>query len=426
MLIATISWKLSRGLQRNLLLINLIYYFIFIKIILYYCIPTVLRIYSDYQFEAQDGVSIDKVIEIYAIENISWIFWTLGLYLTLYFLKNNSDEFKIDKLSKNIILIICFGYILTQIIGFYGFDQPIILEPFKSLFYFGGLVMGPFLVVISRKYLTNLFYVLGIICLIISLATTSTRGILIYALFFILFLSWHFFNNKKIFFLVIIILFFTGLTYFLFGGLVSPTFNKNDGGDIVFSVNIDTDKKGDRSSLDEIEWRFGAATRMGTAFIDLYDNKKSAGLNPILHSLQGIIPRSIMPDKPHPSTLDGDDIYSQGMYIIYREIHGYNNVNMVEFPTGAHFYWEFGYLGVILFSILSGLYIAISTHFYSKLGIISIPLTIILFKPWGYMEPKIWISDAVMQVYQIALPLIFIVLILNLLDKVTKIKVSRK
>ena len=181
-----------------------------------------------------------------------------------------------------------------------------------------------------------------------------------------------------------------------------------DTGTISVSLDVDDKKSAGRSLLDDIEWRFGANTRKITSFIGMYDRGESAGINTIMHSLLGFLPRSINPDKPHPSTLDPNDIYSQGMYIIYREVHGYDTYSMVEFSTAGHFYWEFGILGVVFLSIISSCYIVCSTLFFEKLGVAGIPMVVVLFKPWGYMDPKIWISDAVLQVYQVILPLLLI------------------
>ena len=51
---------------------------------------------------------------------------------------------------------------------------------------------------------------------------------------------------------------------------------------------------------------------------------------------------------------------------------------------------------------------------FSRLGIASIPLIVTTFKPWGFMNPKIGVSDAILQVYQLILPLLLILLILKL------------
>ena len=160
--------------------------------------------------------------------------------------------------------------------------------------------------------------------------------------------------------------------------------------------------------------------RIGTAFLGLHDRGEAAGINPIKHSLMGFLPRSIAPDKPIPSTLDPDDIYSMGMYVISREIYGYDTFSMVEFPTGAHFYWEFGVLGVILLSAVSGLYVAVCAQAFSKLGMIALPLLVAIFKPWGYVDPKIWVSDIALQLYQVILPLILLLLITGAVRYVAK------
>jgi len=65
-------------------------------------------------------------------------------------------------------------------------------------------------------------------------------------------------------------------------------------------------------------------------------------------------------------------------------------------------------LGVVLLSIISGAYIGICSKFLSSKGLISIPLLFATFKPFGYVDPKIWVSDIAMQIYQLVLPAIFL------------------
>jgi len=62
--------------------------------------------------------------------------------------------------------------------------------------------------------------------------------------------------------------------------------------------------------------------------------------------------------------------------------------------------------GVFFLSAISGIYIALCANWFSRFGIVALPLMIAIFKPWGYMDPKIWVSDIAMQIYQIILPLI--------------------
>ena len=195
------------------------------------------------------------------------------------------------------------------------------------------------------------------------------------------------------------------LFYFLLGGLPS---NKPNSSDSYLNLIIDQEKKGERNLIEEIEWRFGASSRMSVGFLRMYDRGDEAGLNPITHSSMGIVPRFINENKPYPSTLDGDDPLSGGAYLLYREVYGYHHTSMVEFSTGSHAYWELGWIGVIFLSLISGIYISISTFYFQRFGIASIVLVFSLFKPFGYMEPKIWVSDIPLQIYQIILPFFFI------------------
>jgi hypothetical protein len=309
--------------------------------------------------------------------------------------------------------MLAIGFILTMVFALTGNNNNFYLDLFKGLFFYAGLAIGPFLMIVSLKYYNKLFLILGIVSTLFGILSISTRGAIVYSLLFIFFLVWFILHDRKAKIIAISIFLCLIIVYFVFGGLLIGKININEEGSITVETGVGNDKKGDRSTIDEIEWRFGASTRLGTAFINLYNRKQDAGINPIKNSLLGILPRSINPEKPQPSTLDGNDIYSQGMYIIYREIYGYDTFSMSEFPTGAHFYWEFGFFGVIILSLLSGLYITLCAHFFSKLGLIAIPLIVSVFKPWGYVDPKIWVSDIVTQIYQIILPLILLYLIAN-------------
>ena len=140
----------------------------------------------------------------------------------------------------------------------------------------------------------------------------------------------------------------------------------------------------------------------------MHDRGDSAGIKPIYHSLTGFLPRFISPNKAHPSTLVPDDPFSQGMYLIYKETFGYHTGAMVEPSSGAHAYWEFGWLGVIILPFLTGIYVANFAYYSQFFGIACLPLIMIIFKPFGYVDPKIWFSDVIMQIYQICVPLIVI------------------
>lgn len=416
-----IGWKVARKLHPARPIIDLVFFFIFYKIAMYYFLPTIFRIASDYQYLKEDSVQLFDLVFIYMIELISWTAWMGAFFIVLRFFSGNVREFDMQKFvnhrlleAKVLLYVISVGFIVTRLMVIFDIALPIPLIIFQSLFFYVGVAAGPFLVCTSLKYMDKIGFWLGIVLSGFSILMFSTRGALIYFLVFCIFLVWFFTREKKAKLFFVSMFFILFVTYIFSGGLPRNPIIFDEAGNINWRTTINAEKKGDRSVWEEIEWRFGASTRLGTAFINLYYRGDSAGLNPIKNSALGFLPRSINPDKPHPSTLHGDDIYSQGMNIIHKEIHGYHlNYNMVEFPTGGHFYWEFGLLGVLILSAISGIYIAMCSYFFSKLGLLSLPLMVSVFKPWGFMDPKIWVSDIILQLYQIILPLILAIILVR-------------
>jgi hypothetical protein len=145
----------------------------------------------------------------------------------------------------------------------------------------------------------------------------------------------------------------------------------------------------------------------------MHDGGNSAGLNPILNSLAGFIPRASNANKPHSSALNGNYHCSQGMYQIMREFDGNNSISMVEFSSGVHAYWELGLPGVLILPFISGVYIMFFARLVQNLNFAAIPLIMLTFKPFGYVDPKIWVSDIISQIYQVVFPLLSLFIVLG-------------
>jgi len=406
-------WKAARRIFNVGIVVDLIFFFVFVKLLFYYLLPEILRINSDYQFEREEGVAITSLIYVYSIELVSWAMWGVALLCTFNMVAKNKKkvtlaEFVVKKCSESKIILtfLVLGFLVMRTFTLALIEGGPILEIFKSLFFYAGLACGPVLMVLSLRYYGKSLFILGVFSSVFSILSLSTRGALVYLTLFCLFLTWFILRDRVSKLIAVSLVVVFSAVYFVFGGLIFGSFAMDESGQLSVDVGIASHKKGERSVLGDIEWRFGAPTRLGTAFIDLYGRGEAAGFNPIKHSLMGFLPRFIDPDKPYPSTVQGDDIYSQGMYVIYRERYGYDTFSMVEFPTGGHFYWEFGLAGVFFLSAISGIYIALCANWFSRFGIVALPLMIAIFKPWGYMDPKIWVSDIAMQIYQIILPLI--------------------
>jgi len=425
--------KILRDRLLDQILADLIYYFVLVKLGLYYLLPALLRGFSDYQFEREDNVLIFDLLRVYGIELASWFFWWLGLYAVLKprkiltnSLTGTSLFAKNIKESKILVLIISFLsliYFINSIVSFQETLSPLIssifYEVLKGLPLYIGLTLGPLVLFCSNKHFRWYYRVIGFALTLSSILLVESRGALIYELIYCFFITWRVYQDKRSFAVILSVAVIVGVMYFSFGGLVAGRISQSASGDVGLVAAVDTEKKGTRSAIEELEWRFGASTRIGTAFLTMYDRGDAAGAMPMLNSFLGFIPRSMNPSKPHPSTVRGDDFYSSGMYLIWREVHGYDTFSMVEFPTGAHFYWEFGVLGIVVLSLLSGMYIGMCARGFSRLGILAVPLLVAVFKPWGYVDPKIWLSDAIMQVYQIILPMMLLLLLIRVARKMS-------
>jgi len=403
-------------------LVDLVFFFALYKVMAYYVAPVLFNILSNFRYVREDGVELISLVYLYGIEAVSWIAWLAGLIVVAVWFKRRGalkdhdliNENK-DDLAKWSLVLLSLGFVYLRVTAiadtFYGSVYPWYLEVTKSLISYVGPPASVVLLVIGFKRWGLSFGILGLLTFVVGFATVSSRGALIYSIVFLVYLLNNFSASRKAKYLLASGILGLLVLYFSFGGVPTAEISIDDNYSFSIEAGVAADKKGSKTSLEEIEWRFGALSRMSTKFIDMYDRGDGAGINPIRNSFLGFLPRSVNPDKPHPSTVDGDDYYSQGMYLLYREVYGYNTYSMVEFSSGGHAYWEFGWFGVLVLSAISGIYIGLCLYYFQNLGLLSIPFVLATFKPWGYVDPKIWVSDIVMQGYQLILPLILIIVL---------------
>ena len=118
-------WYYTRIVALNKLIIDLVFYFIVVKLMLYYFLPAIFRIYSGYQFEIEDNVKIINLLFVYVVELVSWFFWLVVFFFVTYFL--NKIKLKVNfriksndslLISKQILLITSLGFIVWNIFIF--------------------------------------------------------------------------------------------------------------------------------------------------------------------------------------------------------------------------------------------------------------------------------------------------------------------
>ena len=274
---------MGRSIYNIPVVVDLIFFFVTVKVGLYYLLPTAMRILSGYQFELDDGVSVSSLVFLYSLELISWAIWMLVLLTILYIAgrgrkKRSLREFAWKRYydSRLILTILVSGFIVTKVLAWNNVMLPAPLEVFKSLLFYGGLTAGPFLMVVSLRLYNKWFFLLGVSATILALLSVSSRGALVYVVIFGFFLSWFVLRDRKITAIIVAVACSIAGLYFMFGGLVKGSIVVDNSEGIIFEAGIDREKKEVRTAFEEIEWRFGAATRMGTAFIDLYDRGDGA------------------------------------------------------------------------------------------------------------------------------------------------------
>lgn len=409
-------WTRTRNQFVVPVVMDVIFFFAAYKVTAYLFLPTWYRMIDGYQHELNDGIDLTNLAFVYAIECVSYAVWLLAIYIITGALNRRRKHMgMVHDLrcaeagrSQALLIVITLGAIIYYFVQLGYIDNSAVDSVFiffGPLLSYGGMVLGPYLLVMKQRKHQILFRGCGLILSAQILIGLSTRGVFVYMIIWIIFLVF-FARKSRIVRLVTVASFLLSVIFYIaMGGL--PQFSISDvAGERAIVTDVSTEKAGDRTALEEISWRFGASTRFSTAFIVMYNRGDGAGINPIKNSLLGFMPRKFWPDKPYPSTLNGDDVYSQGMYLIDREILGYERGSMCEFCTGAHFYWEFGFMGVIVLSAISGIYITLCAHYFVKMGSMALPLMVVIFKPWGYVEPKIWVSEIAFQLYTIIIPLL--------------------
>jgi hypothetical protein len=398
--------------------VDLIFFTVIYRVSFYMLLPAAMRILSGSQFETELGIDLNELLYVYVIEFFSYMVWFLGI---LYF----SNKYKSDshysyaqlfeKYRMVSLLFCCFVVFMfvLKILFYEIYIKYIYIDIiFVALIGFGGYVISPFLMV-NYKQLGIIPSLLGTLGVLLSLSIVGTRGIYVGMTLWLIFLLWY---NKSKFQLYIYIgvFIFLIISFINYGGFYKVNVLSEEGKISIMEEVIkqaSPGKLGGRSVWEEVEFRFGSATRLATGFIRMRDRGAGAGINPIWNSIQSIVPRYFWPDKPAPSSVNGD-IYGQGMYLMGKEVTGIW-WNMCEFPEGLHAYWEFGFLGVIFLSFIPAAYVVFVANYFSRFGFLSVPLLLITFKPWGYTSPKLWVSEIIFQFYSIIIPSLLLIYIIN-------------
>ena len=442
LLFAFKSWiYLSRKKKNIKVFIDIFYLIIIFRIVSSGIIVDILRILSSGKINEKFAVLPYEIFEVTLFEFISNIIY-LGTFLFLCMKVNFKRNY--SKFHKNELAILCFfsvGSVFCLI--FQGFTEKYLWLFKNSLIVFGSvssviLLINSFLRNDKLKYLALINIILIFIINLIAGLRGAIFGLTIIALIYA-----YIQLPKKSFRKIIYMSFFPLLisliasTYLgqvkYFYAVNSSSLNfklenfkdyYNYASELFSSGLINNNNNSDfkiTKIFDEIEYRFGASSLFGVGLIRLYDKSYSAGLKTEKNSFYSFLPRQIVGEnKPVSGSVDGTK-QTMGIYASYYEIAGVRGV-MTDFYVSSHYYWQFGIIGVLVFSFLASIYSFLFLNFILRLNLLGYVFWIVSFKPY-YFLPKLWFSEIIIMLSTIILPTIFLLYLFRILQNI-KIKKS--
>ena len=401
----------SFGVSGMLILVLLLW-----KQIAYFFSVNIFDFFNSYHYWKIYSISGEHFVYIYVFELVANLtFLTVLVSKQVQF--ERLPKIKVTSEQISILLLLLLTFNIGRFAETYSFGR--ITNPLGILSSFSTYLLQP-VSVISLYYIkrfSRLQSVIVAITFISTLISINTRGYVVYGI--LVLLSMYLFANfskiklllfRSIIIVPLLLLIFKGVPQISYSIDKSETSNR---GNLSLELYDNNAKSAGRELLDELDFRFGMMPRMSSKFIFMSSQYGHVGLSPVFHSLVGFIPRSLWPNKPVPSTDTGLDINDQAMYRIYRESLGRDTTSMVEFSVPGHYFWELHIIGVVLFSIFSAIYTKTILAIF-KGEILGISVLLTTMKPWGFMDPKIWMSDIPLQVYQVFIPLFLILLLFRI------------
>lgn len=413
-----LAYKLKRTwIKSNLDLsfVNMIYYVLQFRFIFFGLVVSFLRIISKGEVLQEYNIQPEELLHVYIIEFISNLIFLLTFTYFIKFIKRKS---KINNYKdQNFLVIFCLfsiNYLFILLFpgffsNFYGF--------LITAFTFYGQISVAFLFVYGIKYKKKILLILALTCIILFFAKTlisGLRGGIVGMVVLIIILSYNTFSTK-LFKRLLIITFFSlfiflkinsSLSSIKYEFVVAYANKKFDfstiKGNVDFMSYYITEKYGTEekskqnfisSFAKEYEFRFGAASMFSVGFLRLVQKNKYAYFEPLLNSFYSFLPKTMIDfKKPVTGSMDGT-LKTTGMYISIGEITG-RDYSMTDFLVGPHFFWELGYIGIIIYSVLSGLLLFIIVRWLEFYGILGLSYFFLMTKPFWF-QLKLWPSEFV-------------------------------
>lgn len=410
------KWKMLKlyllKFNDNTSLFDLLMFVCFVKLALYYCLPSITHLITGWKPVYAEKIAPIEVVEVYLVEAFSYLIY---IYTIQFFIKKKKPNISMTRIKSSklftigILGLAALVYIdSTSVLGKSesSLDSLFLIIPFVRNC---GIFLVLYIIVKGKTEFDKLTIYIALITLLAFLGfaiTSGVRSLMVWPILFFLYFSYSYNKRMMKVYMPIGLL---GVCFMVFFQESLVAMRGTDAKAIERISNMGTSKSIGTiigNLFEEVDFRFGAMTTYGVGYFRLVDKGKSAGLNPIINSCYAPIPRRFFENKPIPCSSDGTE-EGEGMYIATKEASATITYSMTEPPTGAHAYWELGFLGVIILSIVPAIYVMTCMCSFRKFGILAIPLYMVIFK-LEYLEPKLWVSCIILQLVQVNFPAYFL------------------
>lgn len=414
----------SRLAQRYAYL--LVFFYTIVRIILFLLVPAILRLNSNWYYDRILYIAPHEITTVYLLEFISYSTWAIGFVIVAILMQSGKrrglqTESGFPLHEKNygdtglgvptfifIILVLYLASFGDKMFLQSRFGESGIGSLIEPVAFLAGPAFGLY-AMSFRSRVGTLDFLMGLVVSVAAIGYSLLFGVRGQALFYGTFLVFiFFFCNRSRFLLIAGLVSIVAMVGFHAEMTVLRADKSYTSGSVSSMVSsLFSSKPGSAGSglLMDTESRLGEATRLSVAFVRLYDSGQGVGFRVIGSALLAPVPRVLMPNKPEPGSSDGTKT-GMGMYVIQDQMRG-EYWNMSDFVTGAHAYWELGFVGVLLFGFVAGVFISFFTAKFNKLGMFGIAMAVMALKPWA-MESKLWVSEIILQLFHLIIPLLLI------------------
>jgi len=433
-----------RNKVKNPIVIDFVTFLSVIVLLMWHFLPSLLRLFSGSQFEVEIGIMPSEILMVYFLEFISLVIFYIVILISFRVTKISLIYVRIKLLMRALVKgkeEIVKIYLIrgdTRLREFVVFSMIMSVLGFYVTFsraLTGGASIAPLFdwILLPVVNKTALFFLLHLV-FVVNLQKRRVLGFIVFFLFSLLLVMnisggshgnivapaiylffYNIFHNHVRSSMVLVMCSIIFLAVFSEEMHQVRAYTQERGNKDISTVEklnlivnstskvSDTNTPGE-NILSQMEWRFGENSRMSVGLIRMYDKGMGAGFNPLLNSLY-VLPRSWYEEKPIPGSVDGSEL-GLGMRLMHKEIRG-TIWNMSGFFTALHSYWEFGFFGVFVISLLIGVYSSILLKIVSGMPYMGLPLIVSLYDTWWQM-PKLWISEAVLQLTTIFIPIVIV------------------